>query len=405
RAVDEADAKAAIAVAERMLAGEATITHAEKSWAFGPDDIATWLAFKRSDVPSDADPAEFESTAATQPAQVGLVAYIAPEALRERVLPKLGTGIGRPAKDARFTTADGRVTIVPSQDGVGPDVGSLSGDLTSDLADSGSDRTVVLHTTVMQPELTTAKARAMGIDARTSRYTTTYTASNRPRVNNIHLLGDSLDGTLIPPGGTFSFNGTVGERTADKGYQEANAIVNGKLVPQLGGGICQVGTTVFNAVFESGLPVLERHNHSFYIDHYPKGRDATVSWGGPDLKFKNDTAHWILVSVSYTDSSITVALYGTDPGYEVSSKTSAWSNERPFPTEEIKDPLLVAGTRVVEDGGITGRRCTVTREVTKDGTVVRTDEFVSVYRPKIEVVRVGTKPKPGSKPATSTAKP
>ncbi len=96
-------------------------------------------------------------------------------------------------------------------------------------------------------------------------------------------------GRCIAPGETFSFNGTVGPRTAEKGYQEAGAIVNGELVPQLGGGICQVGTTIFNTVFESGLPVVERHNHSFYISHYPKGRDATVSWGGPDFKFRNDT--------------------------------------------------------------------------------------------------------------------
>ena len=76
---------------------------------------------------------------------------------------------------------------------------------------------------------------------------------------------------------------------------EAPAIVQGRLVPQLGGGICQVGTTVFNTVFFSGLPVIERHNHSQYISHYPKGRDATVSWGGPDFKFKNDTKTWVLL--------------------------------------------------------------------------------------------------------------
>ena len=221
-------------------------------------------------------------------------------------------------------------------------------------------------------------------------------------MNNIHLLGDSLDGKLVKPGGTFSFNGAIGQRTASKGYQEANAIVDGKLVPQLGGGICQVGTTLFNTVFRSGLPVLERRNHSFYISHYPKGRDATVSWGGPDLKFKNDTGHWLLVSVSYSSSSITISLYGTDPGLDVTAKTSSFSNIRPFPTEKVKDPKLREGVTVVEDAGVTGRTCTVTRTVKKDGEVVRVDRFRSVYRPKVEVVRVGTKPKP-SKTPTDTA--
>jgi vancomycin resistance protein YoaR len=241
----------------------------------------------------------------------------------------------------------------------------------------------------------------MGVKERISTYTTTYEASNQPRVNNIHLLGDALDGTLVEPGGTFSFNAAAGERTAEKGYQEANAIVNGKLVPQLGGGVCQVGTTVFNAVFESGLPVVERRNHSFYISHYPKGRDATVSWGGPDLKFKNDTKHWVLVSVSYTSSSITVSLYGTDPGYDVAARVGEWSGVKPFPTEEVKDADLPKGSRVVEDSGVSGRSITVKRIVTKDGKVVRTDSFVSNYKPKVQVVRVGTK-RSSSKPATQT---
>jgi vancomycin resistance protein YoaR len=219
-------------------------------------------------------------------------------------------------------------------------------------------------------------------------------------------LGDALDGTLIAPGKTFSFNGTVGQRTAEKGYQEANAIVNGKLVPQLGGGICQVGTTIFNTVFESGLPVTTRRNHSFYISHYPKGRDATVSWGGPDFKFRNDTENWVLISVSYTNSSVTIALYGTDPGYEVESETSEWRNIKKFKTEEVKDKAMAEGVRVVEDPGVDGKTITVKRIVSKDGKVLRKDSFVSVYKPKSEVVRVGTmkieEKKPAEKPAQTT---
>jgi vancomycin resistance protein YoaR len=227
-------------------------------------------------------------------------------------------------------------------------------------------------------------------------------------VNNVHLLGDALDGKLIAPGAVFSFNGAVGERTAAKGYQEANAIVDGKLVPQLGGGICQVGTTLFNTIFESGLPVLQRSNHSFYISHYPKGRDATVSWGGPDLKFKNDTPNWVLISVSYTSSSITISLYGTDPGYTVTSVAGPWTDVKPFPTEEVQDATLYAGMKVIEDMGETGRKIVVTRTVTKGGQVVRTDQFMSNYKPKVQVVRVGTKPRvsktaTGTVPATSTA--
>ncbi len=388
-AVDRADAEAAKAVADQMVSDNATVTFDGKSWEFTPDKIAGWLAFTRSDETSGSK----ESSA---PADVTLVVSVDPEAAAKSVVPAVGTGVGRPAKDARFKTAAGKVTVIPSEDGIGPDMETLAANLTTKLGDESSDRTVELRTTRTEPKLTTDEARDMGVKERLSTYTTTYESGNRPRVNNIHLLGDSLDGKLIAPGATFSFNESVGERTAAKGYKEANAIVNGKLVPQLGGGICQVGTTLFNSIFESGLPVVSRKNHSFYISHYPKGRDATVSWGGPDLKFKNDTEDWVLISVSYTNSSITIALYGTDPGYEVTSSTGAWTNVRPYPTEEIKDPKLATGARIVEDSGVSGRTIVVRRIVKKDGKVIRDEKFTSVYRPKVQVVRVGTKPKASS---------
>lgn len=411
-AVSAEDAEQAAAIAEQMIAEPVTVTYDKKEWTFKPAEVASWVSFRRSDEPAEGEEETEESTpsapAASASTSVGasdtvsLIPFISAKAAAKDILPAVGTGVGRPAKDARFKTAAGRVTIIPSQNGIGPDIESLALSLTGNLATPEGSRSVELRTHTTQPELTTEKARAMGVEERISTYTTTYESGNAPRVNNIHLLGDKLDGTLLAPGETFSFNGTVGERTAAAGYREANAIVNGKLVPQLGGGICQVGTTLFNAVFESGFPVVERRNHSFYISHYPKGRDATVSWGGPDLKFKNDTKDWVLISVSYSSSSITISLYGTDPGYEVTSKTGSWYNDRKYPTETIKDPSMYVGTKIVEDGGISGRSIKVERVVKKDGKVVRTDSFVSNYKPKTEVVRVGTKPKPTSKPTTQT---
>lgn len=387
--VSDAAAQVAMTAAEAMVAQPATVTFGKKNWNLTSKNLAKMLAFRKTQV--------------TPGAEWSLDPYVSAKEASNTVAPKLGNKIGRPARDAVFRTNSGRVSIDPSKSGIGPDFEALAEALTAALkGPEGQPRVVELRTHKTEPKLTTAAARAMNIKQRISTFTTTYSAGNRPRVNNIHLLGDALDGKLIGPGETFSFNGAIGQRTAAKGYQEANAIVDGKLVPQLGGGICQVGTTLFNTVFLSGLPVLERHNHSFYISHYPKGRDATVSWGGPDLKFKNDTDNWMLIAVSYTSGSITISLYGTDPDYEVTSKTSPFTNIRPFPTEKTKDPTLVEGKTVVEDPGITGRRCTVTRTVSKDGDVIRVDTFKSVYRPKVEIVRVGTKPKP-SKPTTGGA--
>jgi vancomycin resistance protein YoaR len=302
----------------------------------------------------------------------------------------LTKGSGRPAKNAAFTVVKGKIKITASQVGLGPDLASLADDLARACVGAGA-RTAAVKFTQTQPSLTTTAAREMGISDRISSFTTTYATVNPARTSNVHLLAHALDAKLVPPGGTFSFNQTAGERTAAKGYQEAPAIVKGKLVPQLGGGVCQVGTTFFNTVFFSGLPIVERHNHSFFISHYPKGRDATVSWGGPDFKFKNDTKGWILIRTSTTASSITISLYGTDPGYQVDYTTGPFTDVVPHKVIEVKDPKLKKGARIVTDGGVDGCRILVVRTVYKDGAVVRTDRFVSIYSPKDETVRVGTK--------------
>lgn len=374
-AVSDEAAAAAKSLAERMISSAVKVTYADKSWSFEPGMLAKTLSFQKVDS---------SGTATLEP-------FIDPAAVNEVLVPAFGSGVGKAARDASFRTSGGSVAIVPAEEGTGPDVQSLASDLTKATKSESAEKTVELHVRAVEPDLTTQEAQAMGINQKISTFTTTYAAGNAPRVNNIHVLGDALDGTLIAPGATFSFNGTVGERTAAKGYQEAPAIVNGVLVPQLGGGICQVGTTLFNAVFFSGLPVVERRNHSVYISHYPTGRDATVSWGGPDLKFKNNTENWVLISVSYTAGSITIALWGTDPGYDVAYTTSPFTDVKPFTTTEVQDATLPTGTRIVETAGTNGMTCTVTRTVTKGGTVVSTDTFKSVYKMSPAVVRVGTK--------------
>jgi vancomycin resistance protein YoaR len=410
--VTEASAQAAADVAKELMAAPATVTYKTRSWTMSPDDIAKSIGFvvvaagKTSDaaslVPSGSPDPPAGSAAAM--GSVALGARIDPVKVAEVLGPRVG-GLGRPAKDAQFVTNGGKVTILPDQIGVGPDMRKLARDLTVTLRSPDSSKRVAqLRLGEAQPKLTLAMARTYGITERISTFSTGFGSDNKPRVNNIDTLAKAIDGSLVAPGATWSLNGTVGERTAAKGYLEANAIVGGKLVPQLGGGICQVASTAFNAIFFSGEPVVERQNHSFYISHYPKGRDATVTWGGPDLRFRNDTSNWILIKTAADSTSVTVSLYGTSPGYQVAYTTSELKKTSDFPTEANNDPQLPLGTRVVKDPGIAGYVCTVTRTVTKGGSVVRTDKFVSDYKPKVELVLVGTMPTPApSKPATPTS--
>ncbi len=381
--IDTEDAEGAYESARVMVSAPLVLHYGEKEWQVAPSVIGDWIGFR---VAGEGDEARLET-------------YVIAEEVDAAVLPMV-TEVGRPAKNAIFNASAGKVTIVPSEDGLAADPAELAATLDAVLT-RAEDRRAELTMHRVAPEITTEKAQSMGIVERISTFTTTFAASNVPRVNNIHTLADELDGTLIAPGDTFSFNEAIGERTAAKGYQEANAIVNGKLVPQLGGGICQVGTTIFNTVFFSGLPVVERRNHSLYISSYPTGRDATISWGGADFKFKNDTGNWLLVAAGYTGSSVTISLYGTSPGYEVSYETGPWTNVIDPPVREVKDPELPQDSRVIEERGSSGRTVIVTRTVRKAGAVIRTDSFKSVYRPAEEVVRVGTMPV-ASTPATTT---
>ena len=172
--------------------------------------------------------------------------------------------VSRKPQDAHFqVTATGKIVIRPSAPGLQLDVPATAKAIAA-AAFSADKRTANLVVRVANPQRTTEIAKTMGIDSVVSSYTTTY-GGTPGRLNNVQLVAELIDGTLIAPGDTFSFNGTTGERTAAKGFQEAPVIINGELQNGLGGGICQVSTTVFNAAFEAGLPITARTNHALYI--------------------------------------------------------------------------------------------------------------------------------------------
>jgi vancomycin resistance protein YoaR len=216
----------------------------------------------------------------------------------------------------------------------------------------------------------------------------------------VQLVAHLIDGALVAPGATFSFNDTTGERTADKGFLEAPVIVNGELTTGLGGGVCQVSTTVFNAAFEAGLKITERTNHALYISHYPQGRDATVNYPDVDLKFVNDTGHWLLVRTFVGSYSLTVNLYGTPVHRRVESSTSPLVTTGVIPVEKTPDPSLQPGEKVIDDNGVPPMSTSVTRDVyTPNGTLLYRDVWYSSYRAEPKLVRIGpAEPKPKPKP-------
>ncbi|MFT4036498.1 MAG: VanW family protein, partial [Patulibacter sp.] len=146
---------------------------------------------------------------------------------------------------------------------------------------------------------------------------TTYHPAGQPRVTNIHRIAQAVDRAVIAPGEDFSLNGIAGERTKAKGYVEAPFIAGNKIEPSIGGGVSQFSTTMYNAAYFAGLPILVSQPHSLFIDRYPAGRETTLNWPTIDLQWRNDTGAPILVRTSYTETSVTVTLYGHNGGRRV----------------------------------------------------------------------------------------
>ncbi len=300
-------------------------------------------------------------------------------------------------------TAGGAVTVVTDKPGYAVDVRkTVSSLLAAALSPSARVARVAVHTT--PAKRSAADARALKITHRIAAYETFY-GGEANRIHNVQLVAHLVDGTLIRPGGTFSFNGTTGERTAEKGFLEAPVIINGELQTGLGGGVCQVSTTVFNAAYEAGLDIIARTNHALYISHYPLGRDATVNYPDTDLRFVNDTPHWMLLRTYVGSSSLIVALYGQPLGRRVESENTPLKDVAPAPVKRVPDPALEQGQQWLESSGEPARTTSVRRRVfDAKGKVIHDTVWYSSYRAEPRIVHFGTKPKPvTTTTATTTA--
>ena len=315
----------------------------------------------------------------------------------------LSRRVDRKPRDANWAITSNRIRIIPDQPGYGLDVPrSAKALLQAALVTEPQLRSAKLIVEKVEADRTTAEAKAMRITGLVASYQTLY-GGEPNRIHNVQLVAHLVDGHVIAPGQTFSFNGTTGERSADKGFREAPVIINGELKTGLGGGVCQVSTTVFNAAYEAGLPIVERTNHALYISHYPQGRDATVNYPDVDLKFRNDTGNWLLLRTWVGSSSLTVALYGTPLHRKVETETGPLVVTGPTPTKNVPDPTLSKGEKIVEETGEPPRSTSVRRKVyDASGKLLYDATFYSSYRGEPTVFRVGTKPKPGSTTTTTT---
>jgi vancomycin resistance protein YoaR len=210
----------------------------------------------------------------------------------------------------------------------------------------GAQRTAELPIRELQPALTTEQAQGAGVQQAIGTFTTSFTAG-QPRATNIRRIAEIVDGTYLAPGKTLSLNDAAGRRTTARGFVADGAIVDGELTDEVGGGVSQFATTLFNAAFFAGLPIEQHKPHSFYISRYPAGRESTVYFGAIDVVFRNDTGHGIVVGTSSTASSVSVTLYGDNGGRTVTASHG--------PRQPRRDGRFgIAVTRTITGGDGTG---------------------------------------------------
>jgi vancomycin resistance protein YoaR len=290
-------------------------------------------------------------------------------------------------KNATFVIdAKDHVTVTPSQSGLILDDRAVASALCTAAA-SPTRKAELPLAPGGTPALSTEAAEHAGVAGLVGSYTTRH-ACCQPRVQNIHHIADLLDGTLVRPGETFSVNQTIGPRTVKNGFRPAPSIEDGDMVDTVGGGVSQFATTLFNALFYGGYDILERQPHSYWFTRYPMGYDATLSYPHPDIVFKNDTDAAALIKTEYTDTTITVKIYGNNGGRRVRAEVSPRQNIVPPPVEFIPNRELDVDEEKNREGGMIGWTVVVKRTLTYPDGKIKEERRKVTYKPRARRVEV-----------------
>jgi vancomycin resistance protein YoaR len=376
------DVSAAQAQVQRIVSGPVTLTAPDAGpWTIEPKTLAGWIVLQPT-AGGDGQMAlavDLDSAQMTQLAET-----IAGEVARE-------------PKNARFSFDDaaGRL-LVESESVPGRTLDVTSTVALIEQAATGDRRTVELPLRAVRPQVASDDPAALGITGLIGEGQTSFSGSSSARIQNISVGASQFDGLLIPPGETFSFNHYLGEVTKEKGYEEGIIIWGNTTKADVGGGLCQVSSTAFRAAFWAGLPIVERYPHAFRVGYYepPLGLDATIYSPDVDLKWVNDTGHYILIQtyVDRENETVTFRYYGTNPGRTVEMEGPIESNPVAHgPAVYREDPTLPKGETKQIEFAKDGLDVTVYRIIKENGVEVQRDEFFSRYQPWQAVFLVGTK--------------
>jgi len=397
QAPEISDASAQADAARRLLAAPLTLSIPDARpgdpgpWQIQPADLAAMLQVGRARVGNN----------------IQYVLQLNHDAF-QTTLDGIAKQVNRRAENAHFTFNDktGQIELIqPAIIGLTMDVpGSM--DLAQNAVAQGQ-QSVTLKVSADQPQANdTSTGQQLGITENIETYTSYFRGSGAARLQNIKAAAAKFHGLLVAPGETFSMGEYVGDISLDNGFAEAMIIYNGQTIKGVGGGVCQVSSTLFRTLFLAGFPINERHPHAYRVYYYeqtvtgidPKwaGLDATVYFPLVDLKFTNDTPYWILMETYFNpiDYSLTWKLYSTKDGRTVDWNTTGPQNIVPALKPVIRpNPDLKEGEIKHVDYAADGADVTVNRVVMRDGKILFVDKFYTQYQPWADVCEYG----PGTK--------
>ena len=301
-------------------------------------------------------------------------------------IEKIHEEVYKEVQDAYYTKDP--FTIYPESDGIDFDIENAK----TILAEAKEEYEIPLIIT--KPTKTVKEIGTEAFPDKLGTCSTNYNAGNKNRTTNLILAAEKINGTVLLPGEEFSYNKTVGERTISAGFKEAAVYSNGQVVDGLGGGICQISSTLYDAVIYANLNVTERRNHQFVTSYLPAGKDATVVWGSQDFKFVNTRKYPIRIEATVSGGVATITIWGVkeEVEYDISIETKKIATIA-YTTQYIQDPSLPVGKEVVQQAGSNGRKVEAYKVVKLNGQVVSTTLLSKdTYNAMKRIVRVGTKP-------------
>lgn len=299
-------------------------------------------------------------------------------------IDKIHEEVYKEVQDAYYTKDP--FTVYPEEEGIDFDVDAAKQLLTEEKEE------YEISLKITKPTKTVKDIGTEAFPDLLATFSTNYNAGNANRTTNLKLAANKINGTVLLPNEEFSYNKVVGERTIKAGYKMAATYSNGAVVDGLGGGICQISSTLYDAVVMANLKITTRRNHQFVTSYLPAGKDATVVWGSQDFKFVNSRKYPIRITATVQNGVATIQVWGIkeEVEYDISIETKKIATIEPA-TQYISDPSLPAGQQKVVQAGSNGRKVEAYKVTKLNGQVVSTTLLSKdTYNAMKRIVRVGT---------------